>query len=609
MGVIQAIVNDKVVKIQTMEITNLFPVDWYNIEQVVAGDGKVVNKRKEQKYPRSSGTYISAGGINNIGHESVSYGSLNNTLPNLTLNDLPDVNFKIIEKGATNLISLMPVLENNNSLTIDFSDNIYINIITSDINNDGSIYFILTGSNLNKSINITESNPFILQNLTYPSDHGYNYYENAGYYILEKNGEICGIASIRYSGNYIAPGNPIFSPGKYPINSVIISFCISDNFISFFSDIPIINDSNELGGISGDYTFGDGDFDRTSDLIEVPELPSMKATDCGFVTLYSPGKNTLLQFCQYLWSDNLWVAVQKWFSDPAEIIVGLGIVPVHVETDGTFYHKVGSVQFPVPMPLVKSQYQEFDCGELELKPFWGSALDYSPYTQVQIYLPYIGVRELNTDEIMGKRIGIKYHIDLYGGGIVAFVTVDDSVRYQYSGNCMQQIPVSGTNYSEMISNLVQLACVVGTGLAASGAGAQAIADKTAEDIGIAAAPYGNDEYVASAANWFDHGGRNKLINCTVATVMSNKPRVERTGTLGAVTGQMAIQTPFLIITRPEQSLPEDYKHYNGYPSNITSRLGDLSGYTEVENIRLNDIPATQPEIIEIYELLTKGVIL
>lgn len=604
MGLIQAIVNDKIVNIRTMEITDLYPVDWFNVTSYTAGDGSIYNRRSEQIYPNANRSSLSSGPNDKKGASIVYNAAFNKTIPALTDSDFPQVNFKTDTINATNLIDLIDN-EANTITKFNFSNNCYLEIIIGNIGSGGNAGYRIQGSNTNNGINITETSALCLKTFTFDNIINADVFDNPEMFIIEINGEICGIAEVRKQGSYTNTN----LPNVYPVLNMVLAFTISDNFISFFSDIPIINDSNELGGTTGEYNFGDGDFDRSSDFIEVPELPSLKATDCGFVTLYSPGRNTLLQFCQYLWSDNLWSAVQKWFADPAEIIVGLGIVPIRVDTDGTFYHKVGTVQFPVPMPLVKSQYQEFDCGELELKPFWGSALDYSPYTQVQIYLPYIGVRELNTDEIMGKKIGIKYHIDLYGGGIVAFVTVDGSVRYQYSGNCMQQIPVSGTNYSEMISNLVQLACVVGTGLAASGAGAQAVADKAAEEANIATAPYGDSDYVVSASNWLNNSGKNKLINCTVSTIMSNKPRVERTGTLGAVTGQMSVQKPFLIITRPEQALPENYKHYNGYPSNITSRLGDLRGYTEVENIRLNNIPATQPEIIEIYDLLSKGVII
>lgn len=600
MGFIKCQINGKEKIIKTVEITNLVPCDWYEVKEI-AYNGQTTNRRQEQKYRiLNKQNYVYAGNsVQNIsdGYSEVNYGKYleAGTFPDLTYNDLPNTNFKFNIYNSTNLIELIEDYNIGSSTRVMLDDNNYFDINVVETGIPDIIGFNVSGAS--NGVNMVSTS--YLARVTTKDDTSWSHkYYNPVICLLEENEEIIGVM---WAGQNAQIGGVIAQ--------VTVHFTDSQGFKTFFSTVKIYNDSNELGGTSTENTFGNGDFDRTSDEIEVPALPTLTATECGFVTLYSPGLNTLLQFCNYLWSDNLWVAVQKWFADPSQIMVGLGIVPVQVETNGTFYHKVGTVEFPVPMPLVKSQYQEFDCGSLEVKHFWGSALDYAPYTQIQIYLPYIGVRELNTDEIMGKTVSVKYHIDLYGGGVVAFVLVNNSVRYQYSGNCMQQIPISSANYSELIANLIQLSCVVGTGIAAAGAGATAYANEAAsESLGIAAVD-SSDDFGAGLADWLDHGGAGKLLNCTVQTIMSNKPRIERTGTLGAVTGQMAIQTPFLIITRPEQSLPENYKHYNGYPSNITSRLGDLTGFTQVENIRLNDIPATQPEIIEIYDLLQKGVII
>ena len=600
MGFIKCQINGKEKIIKTVEITNLAPCDWYEVKQITY-NGQTTNFRQDQKYRIvNRRNYVYAGNsVQNIGdgYSGASYGKYfeAGTFPNLTYNDLSNTNFKFNINNSTNLIELIENYNIGSSTRVMLDNNNYfdINVVETGLSSDIMGFNISGTSN---GVNMVSTNYLTCVSTKDITSWSHKYY-NPIICLLEENKEIIGVMWAGQMGQVGAV-----------IEQVTVYFTDSEGFKSFFSVSKLYNDSNEQGGTSTENTFGNGDFDRTSDEIETPALPTLTATECGFVTLYSPGLNTLLQFCNYLWSDNLWVAVQKWFADPSQIMVGLGIVPVQVETNGTFYHKVGTVEFPVPMPLVKSQYQEFDCGSLEVKHFWGSALDYAPYTQIQIYLPYIGVRELNTDEIMGKTVSVKYHIDLYGGGVVAFVLVNNSVRYQYSGNCMQQIPISSASYSELIANLVQLACVVGTGIAAAGSASPdpAISSEKNSSLGIATT---ESDLATGLAEWMGNGGAGKLLNCTVQSIMSNKPRIERTGTLGAVTGQMAIQKPFLIITRPEQSLPENYKHYNGYPSNITSRLGDLSGFTQVENIRLNDIPATQPEIIEIYDLLQKGVII
>lgn len=383
---------------------------------------------------------------------------------------------------------------------------------------------------------------------------------------------------------------------------------------------PYDDDPNKQGGNSKTGG-GHGNFDRTSDTIQVPSLPTLNATKAGFVTLYKPSLTDLVNLAEYLWSSNIINILIQYFSNPMDIIIGLGIVPVDPTASTSGFPSAGTITVPYSFSIIDSQYYELDCGSITLEEFWGSALDYAPYTQVQIYLPYVGVRELNVDEIMGKSIGVKYHIDLFGGACVAFVTVGGSAKYQFSGNCLQQIPVNAANYDQLVQNLVSVACVVGSGIAASGSagvaaavgsesaalGAGELSQSQAITKGLAGAEYA-DVRAAGASEWMSENGSN-LTNCVVSSVMGSKPRVERTGALAATTGQLCSQTPYLIITRPEQSLPNNYKHYEGYPSNITSRLGSLSGFTKVESIRLNDLAATQPELMEIYSLLYKGVII
>ena len=72
---------------------------------------------------------------------------------------------------------------------------------------------------------------------------------------------------------------------------------------------------------------------------------------------------------------------------------------------------------------------------------------------------------------------------------------------------------------------------------------------------------------------------------------------------------MAVQVPYIIVTRPKQALPSGQNAMEGYPSYITRELGSLSGYTEVADIHLTGIPCTQQELDEIERLLGEGVYL
>ena len=336
-----------------------------------------------------------------------------------------------------------------------------------------------------------------------------------------------------------------------------------------------IGEPNAGGGISGEGG-GNGDFDGSSDVIHVPGLPGISAVDTGFVTLYNPSLTQLKNLSSYMWSNDFFDQIIKLFGDPMDAILSLSIVPVAVPDGGAQDVKVGNVSTGVIMTKAAVQYISVDCGSLNMREFWGSALDYAPNTKIQLYLPYIGYKFIDTDEVMNKTLGITYHVDILTGSCVAFVHSNGSVLYQFEGNCACNLPVTGKSWANIVSAAINVA---GTAAVLAGTGS------------ITAATLATG-----------------LVN-TVGNVMGAKAQIEHGGTSSGSGGQMSVQHPYLIVERPRQSLPLEYNSFEGYPSNITSRLGDLSGYTAVESVHLEGINATDSEISEIESLLKGGVIL
>ena len=107
------------------------------------------------------------------------------------------------------------------------------------------------------------------------------------------------------------------------------------------------------------------------------------------------------------------------------------------------------------------------------------------------------------------------------------------------------------------------------------------------------------------------GATAPMTAATIAStaVNSMKPSVEKSGSMGGMGGMLGVQTPYLILTRPRQARPARQNTFTGYPSFITMKLSDCSGYTEIESIHLEKISATEQELSEIESLLKGGVIL
>lgn len=322
---------------------------------------------------------------------------------------------------------------------------------------------------------------------------------------------------------------------------------------------------------------GNGNYDDRSDPIDFPALPLGGALESGAVRAYLPSELTIKAVMQKLWNmsifdiGNMW---QKSLQNPMDAIVSLHCLPFAPDLNGPDEIIIGNLATGLSSTLISGEYKEIDCGTLTLKEYWGSALDYTPYTRIEIFLPFIGVKELLTEDCMKNTLHIKYYIDVLTGDCIAFIKCGISVLYHFTGNCKESIPLSANSMDLIQKGIAGTAAIVAGTAIGGGFGAAAGA------------------VMSSAAN-----------------VASSKVKTSRAGEVSGVKGIMDHFVPYLIIHRPAQSLAKDYNKFKGYTSNLTSQLGNLSGYTEVEHINLKVAGATAEELTEIKDLLQSGVII
>lgn len=348
-----------------------------------------------------------------------------------------------------------------------------------------------------------------------------------------------------------------------------------NNSISDFDDDEKI-DPFAPGG-STEPSDGIGDFDDTSDEIAIPDLPTLDATDTGFITLFNPSLTELRSLASYMWSNLFDIdTFRKLFADPMDCILGLSIVPVAVPNGASKEVRVGNIGTGISMTTAAQQYIKVQCGSINLKEYWGAYLDYAPYTKAEIYLPYIGTHPLAIDDVMNKTITVEYHVDILSGACTAFVKCGASVLYEFIGQCSSSVPISGNDWTNVVNGALTIASAIGSMVATGGLSAPVAASDVTSFAG---------------------------------TAMSMKPSVEKSGSMSGTGGMLAIQTPYIILTRPRQALPSGQNSYSGYPSFITEHLGSITGYTEVDSVHLKNIPCTGEELAEIEALLKGGVIL
>lgn len=361
-------------------------------------------------------------------------------------------------------------------------------------------------------------------------------------------------------------------------------------------DNPRKKDPNEEdpGGESGEGG-GGGQHIQPYVPIPIPGLPTIGPNSAGFVYMLRLTVAQMQQFALDLVRPSWWTVIKNFFADPLDFICGIMIVPYQPVSNYSVYPKFGDNIFEHAYPQVYQQYTEIDCGGLPVPKYFGSCFDNNPYTELLLWLPYIGYRKLDPDECVGKTIYVKYHCDCLTGDCVAFVMTRaaegydvpfDRVIAQFSGNCGVRVPFGATSFDAAIAASVQL---LGGAVGAVAGGALGAA------VGVSGASIGASQI------------GNSIAGSTVSAVNGSKVTSERSGVSGACAGYLSIQYPYLLRTVPNQSLPKNYQDLEGYPSNIAGPLTKFSGFTAVETIDLNGLDATKEEIDEIKQLLIGGV--
>ena len=326
------------------------------------------------------------------------------------------------------------------------------------------------------------------------------------------------------------------------------------------------------------------DYNYTGTDMDFPSLPSgASAIGFGRMKIYHPTTSQLNQILDVIWTDPTpdpsWDVLDKlvenftkWLYKPEKYLVSLMLMPINVSgTNEKVY--LGKYDTQATSPAISGQWQIVDCGTLDIPLKSNSAFDFSPHVKTMIYLPYVGFRSINVNEIMGGTIAIKYYVDMFTGSALCFVKIsnsnsNNSVLYTYECNVAQQIPITSDNYNNVINSLISASMSL-----------------VSQNYGAAAA-YGTN---------------------AISGLMS--PDIQTSGKLNPNTGALGSEVPYIVLHFPVQSVPSGFANQNGYPSSINVMLGNLNGYTEVEKIHL-DIPgATQAELDEIYSMLKSGVVL
>lgn len=293
--------------------------------------------------------------------------------------------------------------------------------------------------------------------------------------------------------------------------------------------------------------------------------------------IYNPSQAQVDAFGAWLWTDNFIEQVKKLFNNPMEAIIGIHKVFATPSIGGTATIKCGYLDSGVSSNWVSDQYSHVNCGTVNLNEYFGNVFDYAPYTRVHLYLPFIGIVELDTADVMRASISITYHVDVITGACLAEIYVNrdggGGVIYQYCGSAIVTYPLTSGNYAGAIAGVLSIVGGIAGTIVSGGALAP---------VAIGA--------ISGAAHLHSD--------------------VQKSGGFAGCAGAMGIKIPYLIISRPQTALADNFPHYTGLPANSTVTLNLCSGHTRVKSVYTEEIPqATHEEKIMIEQALKSGVLI
>ena len=340
--------------------------------------------------------------------------------------------------------------------------------------------------------------------------------------------------------------------------------------------------------------------------------PNYSRLDTGFITAYEISPSQLVALHSFLYSETITDMIKNFFAgDASKAIIDLFNIPVapNVEAASSTIN-IGVISSGASANAIQGETVTFDFGSIDITAnsyYSNSFMDLSPYNQYSIYLPYIGFRNLSTNDVRsindnGFKIYLKYVVDVLTGDFVAIVEADHNncavdndtgtvttakltkqLINVYNGSMRTDIPLSYRNPLQGLMPIMSgLASTMFTMATASASGATDM------------------QQLSRGAD----AGMSVLNN--IGNV--NNSLMARSDSISGSVGNLSLRTAFIINQEcPKYIRTGKSNQFSGYPVNKFMQLNDDRGYVKVRNVIASNFPGTAHEQEMIVSLLKKGV--
>lgn len=284
-------------------------------------------------------------------------------------------------------------------------------------------------------------------------------------------------------------------------------------------------------------------------------------------TTFKMTKDRLQQLGRFLWGSNIFDNFSLICNNPIENIISCKSIPLSL--NGTTQKIIlGNVDTGVNGDKVSNNFTKQNIGSISITEKYHNFLDYAPYTNVIIYLPYVGFKELDTNLVMGKTLSISYTVDIITGGCLCQIKSNNVKLYEFNGNMGIDIPITASNRAQVEAGYISS----GIGIASSVASGNIVGAVTS--------------LINSAESQYHYASTSSPNPMCVASTN---------------------RTCYVILDRPTYQTLKSFNHTRGKKCYLTKTINTLKGYTICdEHIDLSGIRATDGEKEELIKILSSG---
>ena len=289
-------------------------------------------------------------------------------------------------------------------------------------------------------------------------------------------------------------------------------------------------------------------------------------------TTYLLSDAQLKEIGNELWSANFMDNILMLSNSPIENILSCKIFPTTFSGAASAV-KIGNVTMlnGATAQKISASGLSKETGSITFPQKYNSFLDFAPFTNAKIFIPFVGFQPLPVAEFIGAQLSLRYVFDVVTGAVTVYLLRNGAVFDKYSGICAVDVPITASNRAQVEVGQIQSAITAGAQLATGNIGG-------ALSAGLA---------ISSIPNHFNTRGN-----------------------AGGYTSQYDPRKPYLIIDRPKaQSEITSYGKTNGFPCNLTKTLNTLSGFTSVHDVHLDDVPCLESERQELKAIMQKGFVI